>query len=575
MRLFDLRIHVSHPYKANAVGQVESWECARKGVWTLLPLWGNSPNALTGALPTLHLAHYQSEFIRRRLATEIRSKLEAMISPSELTEMKSLLVEVDDLRSAGALLHWDQATYMPPGGAEARGRQISTLSKLAHEKFTAPRLGELLDSLQTFENDAEYESDDAALIRFTRRQYLKATLIPAPFEAKFSAHCAQIYEEWTRARPENDFAGVRPLLEKSLDYSRELASFFPHERIADPLIDFADEGMKASSISHIFAELRAQLVPLVEEVTAKPAPDDAFLRGFFAESRQEDFSREVVRAVGYDFERGRMDKTHHPFMTKFSLGDVRITNRAREDDVTELLFGSLHEVGHALYEQGIAQNLEGTPLAEGTSSGVHESQSRLWENFVGRSRPFWEHFYPRFQDAFPAQLGGVELGAFIAGINRVSRSLVRTDADELTYNLHVMIRFDLEIEMLEGRLAVADLPEAWRARYMSDLGMASETDANGVLQDVHWFSGTIGGAFQGYTLGNILSAQFFEAARRDLGDLDQQFARGEFAPLKDWLTQNIYRHGSKFTADEVTRRATGQSLTIEPYIRYLRAKFAG
>ncbi|PQV65533.1 carboxypeptidase Taq [Abditibacterium utsteinense] len=498
-----------------------------------------------------------------------------MISHPELLELGTLLREVDDLRSAGALLHWDQATYMPPGGAVARGRQISTLSKLAHEKFTSPRLGELLESLRTLENDADYESDEASLIRFTRRQYLKAVRIPAAFEAKFSAHCADIYEEWTRARPENDFAAIRPLLEKSLEYSRELASFFPHQRIADPLIDFSDEGMKASSISKIFSQLRAQLVPLVEEVTSQAAPDDSFLRGFFAESRQEDFSREVVRAVGYDFERGRMDKTHHPFMTKFSLGDVRITNRAREEDVTELLFGSLHEVGHALYEQGIAQNLEATPLAEGTSSGVHESQSRLWENFVGRSRPFWEHFYPRFQDAFPTQLGEISLERFIAGINRVSRSLVRTDADELTYNLHVMIRFDLEMELLEGRLSVADLPDAWRARYMSDLGMASETDANGVLQDVHWFSGTIGGAFQGYTLGNILSAQFFAAARRDLGDLDAQFARGEFAPLREWLTQNIYRHGSKFTADEITLRATGESLSIAPYMKYLRGKFLG
>lgn len=496
-----------------------------------------------------------------------------MISHTELVQLRDLLVEVDDLRSAGALLHWDQATYMPPGGASARGRQISTLSKLAHEKFTAPRLGELLESLRGLETELGCESDEAALIRVTRRHYEKAVRIPAPFEAKFSAHCAEVYEKWTRARPENDFEAVRPLLEKSLEYSRELASFFPHQSIADPLIDFSDEGMKASSISQIFAELRAELVPLVEEVTSKPAPDDAFLRGFFAESRQDDFSRELMRAVGYDFERGRIDKTHHPFMTKFSLGDVRITNRAREEDVTEMLFGALHEVGHALYEQGIAEHFEATPLAEGTSSGVHESQSRLWENFVGRSRPFWEHFYPRFQDAFPEQLGAVPLDKFVAGINRVSRSLIRTDADELTYNLHVMIRFDLELELLENRLSVRDLPEAWRARYRSDLGLASETDTNGVLQDVHWFSGTIGGAFQGYTLGNILSAQFFEAARRDIGDLDAQFARGEFDSLRGWLTQNIYRHGSKFTADEITQRATGESLTIAPYMAYLRGKF--
>ncbi len=495
--------------------------------------------------------------------------------PPAFLELKARLVEVDDLHAAGALLHWDQATFMPPEGATARGRQISTLSKLAHEKFTDPRLGELLDALQPFANDHDFGSDEAALIRVSRRQYERATRIPAAFEAKFSAHCAEIYENWTRARPENDFASVAPLLEKSLDLSRELAAFFPFERIADPLIDFSDPGVTANAVTRLFAQLRAQLVPLVEEVVARPAPDSSFLHGWWDEARQEAFCHTVVRAVGYDFARGRMDKTHHPFMTKFSLGDVRITNRMRSDEPTELLFGSLHEAGHALYEQGIARHLEATPLAEGTSSGVHESQSRLWENLVGRSMPFWRHFYPQFQREFAEQLSGVAVEKFFAAINHVSRSLVRTDADELTYNLHVMIRFDLEMELLEGRLSVRDLPEAWRARYRSDLGIAAETDSDGVLQDVHWFSGTVGGAFQGYTLGNILSAQFFEAARRDLGDLDAQFERGEFAPLRQWLTREIYQHGAKFTASEITRRATGQELTIEPYLAYLRRKFLG
>jgi carboxypeptidase Taq len=493
--------------------------------------------------------------------------------PNSLQELKDLLTEVDDLRSSGALLHWDQATYMPSGGAAARGRQLATLSRLAHEKFTSPRIGELLEELRPYEEEAGYESDDASLIRVARRQYDKAVRIPAAFEAKFSAHTTEIYEAWTKARPANDFSLVRPLMEKSLDMSRELASFFPYEHIADPLIDFSDGGMKTTAIRELFASLRAELVPLVETVTSQPLADDSMLLGNFPESRQEHFVHEVVRAVGYDFERGRMDKTHHPFMTKFSLGDVRITNRSRPDDATELLFGALHETGHALYEQGIARHLEGTPLAEGTSSGVHESQSRLWENLVGRSKPFWDHFYPRLQQAFPDQFNSVPVENFLAAINRVTRSIIRTDADELTYNLHVMIRFDLELEMLEGKLLVADLPQAWRARYQSDLGISPENDANGPLQDVHWFSGTIGGAFQGYTIGNILSAQFFAAARRDLGDLDGQFTRGEFGPLRDWLTQNMYCHGSKFTADEVVQRATGEPLTTAPYLAYLRNKF--
>ncbi len=491
-----------------------------------------------------------------------------------LSELKTLLAEVDDLRSSASLLHWDQATYMPSQGASARGRQLATLSRLAHEKFTAPRLGEILDELESLENELDPESDDAALIRVTRRQYQKAIRIPVAFEAKFSAHTAQIYEAWAKARPANDFASIRPLLEKSLDFSRELAQFFPYDHIADPLIDFSDEGMKAESVRALFAALRADLVPLVEAVTARTPADDTFLRGHFADEKQEAFAAQIVRAVGYDFERGRMDRTHHPFMTKFSLGDVRITTRARAEDATELLFGALHEAGHALYEQGIARNLEATPLATGTSSGVHESQSRLWENLVGRSRPFWEHFYPRLQEVFPSQFGAVSLEAFVAGINRVSRSLIRTDADELTYNLHVMIRFDLELEMLEGKLLVADLPEAWRARYQSDLGLASETETNGAMQDVHWFSGTVGGAFQGYTIGNILSAQFYAAARREIGDLEGQLRRGEFEALREWLTRNIYRHGSKFTAEEIVRRATGEELSTAPYLGYLRGKFA-
>lgn len=491
-----------------------------------------------------------------------------------LDELKTRVTEIDDLRSAGALLHWDQATYMPSGGAAARARQLATLSSLAHEKFTSPRLGELLEELRPVEIEGDYDSDDVSLVRVTRRQYLKAIQIPAAFEARFSAHTAKIYEAWTHARPSNDFASVRPLLEISLEMSRELASFFPHEHIADPLIDFSDGGMKANTIRELFANLRADLVPLLEQVAAQPPVDDSILKGDFPEHLQDEFVREVVTAVGYDFERGRVDKTHHPFMTKFSLGDVRITNRSRREDLTELLFGGLHEAGHALYEQGIARHLEATPLADGTSSGVHESQSRLWENLVGRSRAFWTYFYPRLQTVFPQQFGNVSCEQFYRAINRVSRSLIRTDADELTYNLHVMIRFDLELEMLEGRLAIADLPEAWRTRYKSDLGVASDNNADGVLQDVHWFSGAIGGAFQGYTLGNILSAQFFAAANRAIPQLETQFSSGEFAPLRGWLTDNIYHHGSKFTADEVVLRATGEPLSTKFYMNYLREKFA-
>jgi carboxypeptidase Taq len=311
----------------------------------------------------------------------------------------------------------------------------------------------------------------------------------------------------------------------------------------------------------------------VRAITERPAADDACLRQPIPTDRQLAFGIEVIRKFGYDFARGRQDLTHHPYMTKFSLGDVRITTRTRENDFTDSLFSTLHECGHALYEQGIRMELEGTPLATGTSSGVHESQSRLWENLVGRSLPFWRHFYPAMQSAFPEALKRVPLETFYAAINKVERSLIRTDADEVTYNLHVMLRFDLELDLLEGRVSIADLPDVWRARFKQDIGIAVPDDRNGAMQDVHWFAGPIGGAFQGYTLGNILSAQFFEAARRDHPDLVKQIEAGEFQTLRTWMRDHIYQHGAKFTAAEIIQRATGQPMTIEPYMDYLWNKY--
>jgi carboxypeptidase Taq len=505
------------------------------------------------------------ETLNRRKADTVKTKLQ---------ELKTRLQEVNDLNSVNALLGWDQSTYMPAGGAPARGRQSATLSRLAHEKFTDPAIGHLLDDLRPYEESQPYESDDAALIRVARREFERAVKVPAAFMAQLSSHMAEAYQTWTEARPANDFARVRGGLEKTLDLSRRLAEYFaPYEHVADPLIDWADYGMKASVIRPLFGQLRSQLVPIVETITSQPPADDACLRQYFPEKAQWDFAVGVVKQFGYDFTRGRLDKTHHPFMTKFSLGDCRITTRVDEHDLGENMFGVMHEAGHAMYEQGISMDYEGTPLAEGTSAGVHESQSRLWENVVGRSRSFWGFFYPKLQAIFPEQLGRVPLDTFYRAINKVERSLIRTAADEVTYNLHVMIRFECELALLEGTLAVADLPEAWRARYQADLGIASPDDKDGCMQDVHWFGGVIGGAFQGYTLGNILGAQFFAAARAAHPGIPDEIGQGEFATLHGWLHENIYRHGSKFTASELIQRVTGGPLSIEPYIAYLRAKY--
>ena len=493
---------------------------------------------------------------------------------SKFQQLKAHLLEANDISSAAGLLYWDQTTYMPPGGAAARARQSATLRRLAHEKITDPEIGRLLDTLEPYEKSLAYDSDEASLLRVTRRSYERATKIPAEFMAEVTNHTSESYQVWTEARPANDFERVRPYLEKTLDYSRQAADFFPgYDHIADPLIESSDYGMKATDVSRVFAELRQELVPIASAITSQALADDSCLHQHFPEKKQLAFGLEVAQKFGYDLNRGRQDKTHHPFMTKFSLGDVRITTRTKEDFLGDALFSTLHETGHALYEQGIRMDLEGTPLAGGTSSGVHESQSRLWENIVGRSRGFWQHFYPQLQSVFPEQLGSVSLGTFHRAINKVERSLIRTNADEVTYNLHVMLRFDFELALLEGNLEIRDLPNAWRERFEADFGIVPPDDKDGVLQDVHWYYGLIGGSFQGYTLGNILGAQFFSAAREAHADIPSEIENGEFATLHDWLKGNLYQHGSKYTAPEIIQRATGGPLSIEPYIAYLRTKY--
>ncbi len=493
---------------------------------------------------------------------------------SKLQDLKHRLLEVNDLSSAAGFLYWDQSTYMPPGGAAARGRQTATLQRLAHEKFTHPDIGRLLDALHPYQQSLPYESDAASLLRLTRRKYERAIKIPAQFMAETAQHTAESYQVWTQARPENDFSRVKPYLEKTLDYSRQAADFFPgYEHIADPLIETSDYGMKATDIRTIFAELRTHLVPMANTITQQQPADDSCLHQPFPEEKQLQFGLAVAEKFGYDLNRGRQDKTHHPFMTKFSLGDVRITTRTKPDFLGDALFSTLHETGHALYEQGIRMDFDGTPLARGTSAAVHESQSRLWENIVGRSRRFWKHFYPKLQRTFPEQLQNVPLNTFYRAINKVERSLIRTNADEVTYNLHVMVRFDLELQLLEGALEIKDLPTVWRERYESDLGIAPNDDKDGVLQDVHWYFGLIGGSFQGYTLGNILAAQFFAAAQQAHPEILGDMENGEFGTLHRWLKQSLYQHGSKFTAPEIIQRATQKPLSIGPYINYLRTKY--
>jgi carboxypeptidase Taq len=498
-----------------------------------------------------------------------------MTFETRMAEVRRRLQDLSDLGGIGALLGWDQSTYQPPAAGAGRARQQALLARMGHAQATDPELGRLLDGLEAGAGHLGTDSLEARLLRVARRDYDRAIRLPGEFVGEFSQHAGETYEAWTRARPANDFAGMVPRLEKTLDLTRRYAAYSPEfAHPMDLFIDESDEGMTMPQVRQVFDGLRDALVPLVAQVTAAPAPRTDFLYREYPQEAQLAFGASVAADFGYDLARGRQDLTHHPFMTRLGHDDIRITTRVKPNDLTEALFSTLHETGHALYEQGTAAEFAGTPLDGGTSSGVHESQSRLWENVVGRSLPFWQHYFPRLQALFPEQLRGVSVGEFYRAVNAVSRSLIRTDADELTYNLHVITRFGLELDLLDGKLEVRDLADAWHAAYQDNLGLHAPDDRDGVLQDVHWYGGSIGGAFQGYTIGNVLSAQFFEAACRAHPEIPGQLGRGEFGTLLGWLQQNVYRHGRSRTPGEVVQLATGQAMTALPYLAYLKGKYS-
>jgi carboxypeptidase Taq len=491
-----------------------------------------------------------------------------------LTDLRRRLTHLGDLGGALALLRWDEATHLPAGAGEARGRQVATLGRILHERFVDPEIGRLLDRAERELVGRSHADHDVALVRVARYDFEQATRVPPSFTAEFGAHSAEQYARWGEARAAGDVSIVIEGIERTLELSRRFADYLgPAEHPADPLIDQSDRGMTVARLRPLFAELRAGLVPLVEAVTGAEPLDGSPLRQRFDVDEQLAAGLEIAQAFGYDVDRGRQDITLHPFAIGIAIDDVRITTRVEERNLSEGFYSTLHEAGHAMYEQGIDPTFDGTPLAGGVSSGLHESQSRLWENLVGRSRPFWDFALPLLQRRFPEQLAGVGPEAMYRAVNRVSHSPIRTQADELTYNLHVIIRFDLECALLEGSLAVADLAEAWRARYTDDLGVEIDGDGDGVLQDIHWFAGPIGGAFQGYTVGNVLSAQLFGAATSAHPEIEGDIGHGRFGALHGWLRESIYRHGRTFTPSELIARATGGPLTAAPYLRYLDRKY--
>ena len=492
----------------------------------------------------------------------------------KLDKLKEISAEIYDLSYAAAVLGWDQQVNMPSMGAESRGNQLATLQRLVHIKSTTPELGKLIEELSVAAEDLDPDSEEARLIQVSKRDYDQAVKVPPEFTAKFAKLTAVAFGAWHQARQEDDFSKFQPYLEEIVGMNRQLAEYFaPYDHVYDPLLDRFEPGMKTSEVREIFDALRPKQVELIQAISEAPQVDDSFLHKPYDGNKQWDFGEGVITKYGYDWKRGRQDKAPHPFTTGFGINDVRITTRVDDNFLNTALFGTLHECGHALYELGVSPNYERNALSGGASLALHESQSRMYENLVGRSMPFWEHFYPRLQEVFPEQLGRVDLGTFYKGINKVEPSLIRVEADEATYNLHIMLRMEIEIALMEGKLEVKDLPEVWNAKMEEYLGVTPPSDADGVLQDIHWAGGMIG-YFSTYALGNLISVQLWEKINQDITDLDDQIREGEFSDLLDWLIRNVHTYGKKYEPQELVQRVTGSKIVSAPYLRYLKKKYS-
>lgn len=491
-----------------------------------------------------------------------------------LDQLKERLTEVQDLGKIARVLGWDQQTMMPPAGTQHRAEQFATLLRIAHEKFTDPAVGKLLDELRPLEESLEPDSDDGALIQLTRRDYEKAVNVPSSLRAEMAHASAEARPVWVKAKSESDFASFLPALQRNVELKLqyvECVADGADERY-DVLLDDYEPQTKTAEVRAVFEELKPPLVELVAELRDREV-DDSFLYGDFPPDRQRALAHEVVDLFGHRPDSWRIDPTEHPFASGPGRNDVRITTNYHPDSLHSL-FSTMHEYGHGLYSHQQPEHLERLPTGGPCSLGIHESQSRLWENLVGRSLPFWQFFYPRLQETYPEQLGSVELDKFLPAINRAQPGLIRIEADEVTYGMHVMLRFELEQDIVEGRVELQDLPEVWNQKMWDYLGVEVPDDAHGVLQDVHWSGGMIG-YFSTYLLGTVASVQIWQAVLRDVPDLEEQVGRGEFTALRDWLGEHIHSLGRKFSPQETLRRATGSTLQAQPYLDYLRSKYAG
>jgi carboxypeptidase Taq len=485
--------------------------------------------------------------------------------------LRRLLGEIHDLEKAAGLLAWDEETKMPPGGAQARAEQRATLNRIAHELQTAPELGVLFDELQGFEEELEYDSFEASLIRVARRDYEKATRVPSELRAELTRASSLGYRAWLAAREQEDYATLLPHLEHQLELRREyIACFDPPDDPYDVLLDDYEPGMKTEEVETIFDQLKVALLPMLRALADAGPVDDSCLHGRFPRDGQRRFSLRVLERWGMDRESWRLDRTVHPFATSMSSSDIRLTTNLHEDSLHGVL-SCLHEFGHGIYERQVDPMYDRTPLGHGVSAAFHESQSRMWENLVGRNLSTWKFFYPALQAEFADHFARVPLETFHRALNKVQPSLRRVDADEVTYCLHIILRFELERDVLYGNVTLRELPDAFNAKMGEYLQLNPPDVSRGVLQDVHWSDMSFG-YFPTYALGNVVSVQLWQRALGDLGDLDEQFERGEFAPLREWLREHVHRHGRAFTPQELLQRAVGGGMDPGPYLGYLERK---
>jgi carboxypeptidase Taq len=490
-----------------------------------------------------------------------------------MDELRQISAEITQLNNILALLHWDQEVMMPVQATRDRANQIATLGNIIHQKTISPQVQKIVAEVE--ERQERLSEHEQALLRVMRRELAQSLKLPAAFVMEFSQLTSQALPVWAAARKKSDFSLFEPILESICAMCRQKAEFLGYAEVPyDALLDLHEEGLLSSQVDALFARLKPELVALIRKAADHKGTERLAVSGL-DEKEQERFSCRLLEKIGYDFARGRQDKSAHPFSTSLGHHDRRITNRYHPSSF-EFIFSALHEGGHGLYEQGVAEELADLHLDTGVSLGIHESQSRLWENIIGRSLPFWRYFYPEAQKAFPAMLSQVPVESFYREINTVRPDYIRVEADEVSYNLHVLIRFELEKALFDGGIAVHDLPGLWREKYSSSLGVffadLPDADAKGVLQDIHWAHGSFG-YFPTYTIGNLAAAQFWQAYCRFDPDYEQTIAAGDFTKIRKWLVDNIYRHGAVYPPGDLLQRVTGAPLSEKYFVEYLQNKF--